>query len=74
MSVNNRQKPEPDEEYTINNTYLGKAFSYSVVIDKILPYEDYVSGKVFIDKQAIIPIPPIKKIVKVKQSLHKIEL
>ena len=42
-----------------------------VVVEKEIPYADYISGKIFLSKQVEI-LPPIKKVAKKKESLHKI--
>lgn len=38
LVVNNKHQPEIDEEYTLNNLYIGMNFDDLVLIDKEIPY------------------------------------
>jgi hypothetical protein len=55
LTVNQKNNPEVDEEYTLNNAFC-------VLIDSVVSKEKFVSGKVFIPEE----IKPIKPVIKKK--------
>ena len=51
LTINSRSTPQLEEQYTINNAYIGK-MSYDIVqVERELPYDNFLNGRVFIQSK-----------------------